>query len=217
MGGVVSGIFGDGGYGNLSDVFDKINQQLHQGSDQQQQQLKPYIDAGTGGLSGLQDWLAGMKDPSEAINNALSGYQQSDYSKNLLNSTLDQLKSAQATSGALGSGGGNMDIAGAANKINSADVNDYLNRYFGISDKYGQGQQGLAGMGLNATGQSNDALQRMLEAMAQAQTGGAQAGIAGQAYDDNWLKSIASLFGGQGGSGSGSGGLFSGISHLFGG
>lgn len=196
MGGVVKGIFGDGGYGGLSDAFNTIAQQAQGNFNQQQQNLAPYNQAGLGGLSGFQQWLAGMQDPSSAINKALGGYQESDYAKNLQQSVLDQMKSAQATSGALGSGGGNMDIGSATNKIMSNDVNDYLNRYFNINNQYGSGQQYLTNVGMQSNQQLNDALRQMLEMMAQSETGGAQANIAGKAFDQNIANSIFGALGG---------------------
>ena len=158
-------IFGRDPY---KDAFKQYQKYAQQGIGYHQ----PYYDAGKNALGGLQDWLGGMKDPSEFINKMMGQYKESPYAHNLQQQAMRAGQNMGSASGMTGSSPLMMQMQQNAGNIASQDQNQWLQNVLGINSQYGQGLGGLAGMGQGAAGQMSDIMDRLGQAAGGSRYGG---------------------------------------------
>lgn len=146
----------------------------------------PFLDFGKRAMPGYEQWLGGMKDPSQFINKLTSGYQESPYAKY----QQEQALRASGNAGAAGGLGGSTPMAQfnqqQAQGIASKDMNQWLQNVLGVNQQYGQGLFGQMGMGQHAA----DILSQMYGQMGQNMGGLAYGAGAGRNQD------IMSILGG---------------------
>lgn len=195
LGSGLGNMFGGGGYDDMTDAYNNIASQASGYIQNQNNQSAPYIQAGTGAIPNYQNWLSSMQDPSKYMANAMAGYQESPYAKYMKQQTLNQLGSQQAMTGQLGGGGGMMDMASAANDIDSNDVNQYLDRYNQINNAYGAGTSNLMDFGQRGIGQEDDFISKMMDALSNAEGNSAQSQFGGSQAASGLLSSLGSLLG----------------------
>lgn len=162
--GGLSSIFG-GLFGNSSSPYDKAMQQYQQYGDKATGVQNPFYQAGTEATGDYQDWLKGQKDPSGFINNLMGQYQESPYAQ------YQQQQSQRAGTNMASANGlsGSTPLAdymqNSAQKISSADQNQWLQNVLGINSQYGQGEQNLMSGGQNAANSMSGTYNNMGERM----------------------------------------------------
>ncbi len=189
FGGLLGGLFGDSGapYGKAMDQYEHW-------ANKAQQVQNPFYNAGTGAIGNYQDWLKGMKDPSQFMNNLMGKYQASPYSQYLQQQAQRGGQNAASASGMMGSTPMMEQMQQNSSNIASGDINKWLQNVLGINSQYGQGQQNLIQGGQNAA----NALTNMYGQMGQ-QMGEAAYGKEAGGQQDMWntiggLGSLAMMF-----------------------
>jgi hypothetical protein len=143
LGGIFGGLFGKNPYKNASKEYERY-------ANQSAGYQNPFFQAGTGALGDFQNYLKGMKDPSEFLNNLMKNYKESDYTKNLQNESERSGINAASASGLIGSTPFLKQQQKNAGEIAQGGMNDWLKQALGINSEYGQGLENLTGMGQNA-------------------------------------------------------------------
>lgn len=145
IGGLLGGIFGDSGA-----PYDAAMDQYQKWATKGEAAQNPFYSAGTGAIGNYQDWLKNMSNPTEFINNIMSNYKQSPYSRFLQQQNLRAGMNFGSASGLTGSTPLLEQMQANANNYASQDQNQWLQNVLGINTQYGQGQQNLMGVGQNA-------------------------------------------------------------------
>jgi hypothetical protein len=136
LGGIFGGLFGKNPYKNASKEYERY-------ANQAAGYQNPFFQAGTGALGDFQNYLKGMKDPSEFLNNLMKNYKESDYTKNLKSSAERSGINAASASGLIGSTPFLKQSQKNAGEIESAGMNDWLSNALGINKQYGSGLEDL--------------------------------------------------------------------------
>lgn len=163
LGGLLGGLFGNSGK-----PYDSAMEQYQQWANQAQGVNQPYLNAGNNAIPQYQDWLKGMKDPSQFINGLMQNYQQSPYTSFLQQQAQAAGTNAGSASGLTGSSALAQQMQQNAGNIAQQGMDSWLQNVLGINTQYGQGQQNLIGTGQNSanslTNMYNNMGQRMGEA-----------------------------------------------------
>lgn len=165
-GSILSGAFGNSDK-PYSDAGNKYEEYGNKAIDVQ----NPFYQAGLRGLSGYEDWLSGMKDPADFINNLMGGYSESAYAKNLTQQAMRAGTNAASASGLTGSTPFAMQMEQTAGGIASQDMDKWLKQVLGINSQYGAGERSLAGMGQHSADQMSRIYNDMGRFLAEMQYG----------------------------------------------
>lgn len=149
LGGIFGGLFGKDPYKGASKEYEKY---ANQASNYQ----NPFYQAGTGAMGDFQNYLKGMKDPSEFLNNLMKNYKESDYTKNLQNESERSGINAASASGLIGSTPFLKQQQKNAGEIAQGGMNDWLSQALGINSQYGGGLEKLMGMGQQSGNKLSD-------------------------------------------------------------
>ncbi len=187
LGGILGGMFGHSGR-----PYDKAMEQYQQYGNMAAGAQQPYANAGQGAIGNYQQWLQGQKDPSQFINNLMSGYQESPYAKYQQQQSMNAGTNAASASGLSGSTPMMQQLQQNAAGITSEDQNKWLQNVLGVNTQYGQGQNNLMQGGQNAANHLSDIYGNMGNKMGE-QTYNREA----SKNNDWWntLGGIGSLFG----------------------
>lgn len=166
LGGLLGGLFGNSGK-----PYDKAMEQYQQWMNQAQGVQQPYLDAGKQGMGNYQDWLTGMKDPSQFINGLMDNYQQSPYNSYLQQQAQNAGINAGSASGLTGSSALAQQMQQNAGNIAQQGMDSWLQNVLGINSQYGQGQQNMMGVGQNAANSLTNMYNQMGQNMGQAAYG----------------------------------------------
>lgn len=134
LGGSMGGSMGS----QPNDIWDAIRQFLGEGGNSGQQnnviqpqtpdsQNNPWVQ---GGQSSLAQWLSQMnqmKDPQGYVDKIMGGYSQSPWAKQQQQVAQDATLASNAASGLTGSGAEKTALQDQAQRITSADQQNYLN------------------------------------------------------------------------------------------
>jgi len=144
LAGLFGGLFGDsaGPYHEYSDWLQKA-----------QNAQNPFYNAGVGALGNYQDWLKGMKNPTDFINNMMKNYTQSPFAKYQQDQSIRAGQNAASASGLTGSTPFAQQLQQNAQNISSQDMNTWLQNVLGVNRQYGQGEQNLITGGQGAANQ----------------------------------------------------------------
>jgi|ERR1043166_77937 hypothetical protein len=147
MGSVVDTLFGGGqgqGYEDLQKAIEQGMNARKEWEGKGEEALSPYM-----GDPRLQKQyeqaIASGADPQALYNKILGGYQQSPFAKTQTEAGMNAIRSGGAASGLHGSGQEMQELQENAQKISSADMNDYLAKILGIRSNYLGQLGGLAG------------------------------------------------------------------------
>jgi len=110
----------------------------------------PFYNAGTGAIGDYQNYLKGMSDPSQFINDLMGGYNESPYSKYMQDQSMRAAQNMGSASGLSGSTPLTQFAQENAANIASGDMNQWLQNVLGINNQYGGGLEKLMGMGQNS-------------------------------------------------------------------
>jgi|ERR1700684_4082007 len=160
LGSLFGGIFGSGGKG-YNDAMKQYSKYFNKGAEYQQ----PFFDAGKGAIPDFQEWLKGMSDPSEFINNLMGNYKESDYSKYLQDQSMKAGNNAASANGLAGSTPFLQQIQENSGNIASKDMNQWLQNVLGINSEYGGGLNNLMGMGQNSANQLTELFKQLGQLM----------------------------------------------------
>lgn len=115
------------------------------------QYFQPYWNAGNQALGALQGQYGQLlNNPGAVMNRMGQGFQQSPGYQFQVNQALGAANRAGAAGGMAGSPMEQQNIAGTVNQMANQDYYNYLNHVTGLYGQGLQGEQGIAGMGLNA-------------------------------------------------------------------
>lgn len=166
LGGFLGGLFGDSGK-----PYDKAMEQYQQWMNQAQGVQQPFLDAGKQGMGDYQDWLKGMKDPSQFINGLMGDYQASPYTQYMQQQAQNAGVNAGSASGLMGSSALAQQMQQNAGNIAQQGLDSWLQNVLGINNQYGQGQQNMMGVGQNAANSLTNMYNQMGQNMGQAAYG----------------------------------------------
>ncbi len=166
LGGLLGGLFGNSG-----SPYDKAMEQYQQWMNQAQSVQQPYLDVGKQGMGNYQDWLTGMKYPSQFINGLMENYQQSPYTSYLQQQAQNAGINAGSASGLTGSSALAQQMQQNAGNIAQQGMDSWLQNVLGINSQYGQGQQNLMGIGQNSANALTNMYNQMGQNMGQAAYG----------------------------------------------
>ena len=185
LGGIFGGLFGKNPYKNAMKEYER-------GANQAANYQNPFYQAGTGAMGDFQNYLKGMKDPSEFLNNLMKNYHESDYTKNLQNESARAGTNAASASGLIGSTPFLKQSQQNAANISQQGMNDWLSNALGINKQYGGGLESLMGMGQNAGNKLSDIFSQLGENKA----GGAYGSdMAKNKQMQDFFSGLMSLFG----------------------
>ena len=192
LGGGIAGLFGKAG----KNPSDAAMGYLNQIPGQTKPYYQPYMDAGKGALSNLQnedgDLLNGTKQ-----NQLGENYKQSPGYQFALQQALQGSNNAAAMGGNLGMPQHEQSNMETAQGLASQDYNNYMQNQMGLYGQGLQGNQGLNQMGYNANTGYADMMAQLLGT--QGQYGAAGADWKNTQNKNNWANifgGLGSLFGG---------------------
>jgi len=110
----------------------------------------PFYQGGIEGMGKYKDWLNGMSNPQDFINNIMGGYQESPWARYQQQQAERAGTNAASASGLIGSTPWAQQMQQNAAGISSQDMQQWLANVLGINTQYGQGQQNLMNQGFNA-------------------------------------------------------------------
>lgn len=144
------GIFGNMFGGNAGDPYRDAGREYENWYNKGKQFQNPFYEAGVGAIPQFQEWLGGMKNPSDFINNLMGNYQESPWAHYQQEQAVRGAQNMGSASGLSGSTPLAQFAAQNARDISSQDMNQWLQHVLGINTQYGAGLGGQMGMGQNA-------------------------------------------------------------------
>jgi len=170
-----------------------------------QNTFNPYISAGAGELPNLQQQYNNMLDPN-FINQVGKNFQQSPGYQWQMNQALQGANQAAAAGGYAGTPAHQQQAETVASGLANQDYYNWLNHSLGARQQALQGEQGIAGLGLNAGGLLGQGLQGYARGLGnyaedQAENAMSQANLAyagKQNANETNLGGLGALFGGLG-------------------
>lgn len=166
----LSGFLG-GIFGNSGRPYDKAMEQYQHYANLGQATQQPFLNAGTNAIGNFQNWLSGMQNPSQFINNQMANYQESPYAHYLQQQAMNAGQNAASASGLIGSSPFIQQMQRDASGIASGDMNQWLQNVLGINSQYGQGQFGLMNSGQQSANALTDMYHKVGQQMAEAEYG----------------------------------------------
>jgi len=136
IGDAVGGLFG---MGSSSDPFKDASKQYTKYADQAASYQNPFYQSGKRSIPQYEDWLKGMSDPSEFINNLMGGYSTSPYSQYEQDQSMRASNNAASASGLTGSTPYQLQAQENASNLANKDMEQWLSHVLGINTEYGQG------------------------------------------------------------------------------
>lgn len=171
LGGFLGGMFGNSGA-----PYDKAMEQYGDWQKNAERVQNPFLQAGQMAIPQYQEWLKSMSNPSDFINQLMSQYQASPYSKYLQQQAMRAGTNAASASGLTGSTPFAEQMQTNAANIASGDINNWLQNVLGINTAYGAGTGNLITGGQGAanalTGMYGDIGKSMAEAAYGKEAGG---------------------------------------------
>lgn len=162
MGGGLLGAGLGGMFGGQKNPSDAAMPYLNQIPGQVGQYLNPYISAGASALPNLQQQYGALMNPN-FINQMGQSFQQSPGYQFQVNQATGAANRAAAAGGMLGSPQEQQNLAGSVTGMANQDYYNWLNHAMNAYGMGLQGEQGLAGMGLNASGMmSQDMMDQLM-------------------------------------------------------
>ena len=186
--GGVAGLFGNHHKTNPATA---ANAELNKISGQVKPYYDPYINAGRGALSDLQQrYQQQLNNPGELYNQLGAGYKESPGYANTMRAALTGVGNANAAGGTLGTPMHQQNAAETAGNVANKDFESYLNHIFGLYGQGLEGEQGLNTQGYDASSSMGNILGSVTGQRAQNAFTGQQGENAGRAQ--NW----SNIFGG---------------------
>ncbi len=150
------GMFNDSG-SPFRDESKVLQDYLNQGKQTQ----NPFYQSGVNAIPQREQWLAGMKDPSQFINNLMGKYSESPWAKFQQDQSARRFGNAGSASGLTGS----TPLASFEQQnmqdISSQDQDKWLKHVLGINTEYGKGLGDEVNTGQHAADQITDLLKSM--------------------------------------------------------
>jgi hypothetical protein len=145
LGQFFGGLFGhsDRPYKNAMDEYNKWMQK-GEGA------WNPFLQAGQGAIGDYQNWLKGMQNPGDFVNNLMGQYQESPYTHYLQQQSQRAGTNMGSASGLSGSSALAQQMQQNAGNIAQQGLDSWLKDALGINQMYGQGQGNLMQGGQNA-------------------------------------------------------------------
>lgn len=135
---------------NPGDAYKKSMEQYKKYFDKAAGYQEPFYESGKNALPGFEEWLGGMKDPSDFINQLMGNYEESPYAKYLQEQAMRAGNNFGSASGLTGSTALLQQMQENAGGIASKDQQDWLKNVLGINETYGSGLNNLIGKGMES-------------------------------------------------------------------
>lgn len=166
IGQILSGIFGDSGapYEKAMEQYEKYGQM---GANIQ----NPFMEYGKSAMPRMNEWLAGMKDPSGFINTLMGKYQESPWAKFQQDQSARRFGNEGSATGLTGSTPLTQFMQQNMHDISQQDMNQWLQNVLGVNTQYGQGVQNQITTGQNAANSLTNLYGNMANQMAEAAYG----------------------------------------------
>lgn len=145
----LAGILG-GLTGNSGAPYEAAEKELGDFYNRGRDIQNPFYNAGKNALGPFQDWLNGMKNPSDFINNLMGKYQESPWAKFQQQQSIRSAGNMGSATGLTGSTPLAQFEQQNARDISSQDMNQWLQNVLGINTQYGAGEQNLISGGQNS-------------------------------------------------------------------
>lgn len=157
-----------GMFGNQKNPADAAQPYLNQIPGMLQNNFGPYMQYGQAALPNLQNQYNQLMNPN-FINTMGKSFQQSPGLQFQINQATNAANRAAAAGGTLGTPAEQQNLANVTSGLANQDYYNWLNHAMGAYGMGLQGEQGMAGMGLNAAGQMSQGMEDAL--MSQANLG----------------------------------------------
>lgn len=169
LSGIMQGLFGNSGK-PYSDATSAYNNTIDQRFPQLQENINPYMEAGTNAIPQVNNALRGaegaygnvgaslsrMSDPRAFMDSILKGYQESPGAMMEREAGNKGINNAASASGMLGSGALYKSAADYNQRLTARDMQQYLQNILGINKDYLSGEMGratgLTNLGTNGYG-----------------------------------------------------------------
>jgi hypothetical protein len=202
LGSIAGGLFGNGG-----DSYKDAMKQYKKYADKSSGYQDPFYQSGKNSIPQYEQWLSGMSDPSQFINNLMGGYSESPYAQYQQQQGMRAAQNIGSATGLSGSTPLMLQSQQNAQDISSKDMDQWLQNVLGINNQYGQGLNTNINRGQGAANNLSNIYNNLGNQMGGAAYG---AGMANQSQLSNILSGLLGIgsnipFGG-GSSGGSSGG-----------
>lgn len=134
-----AGTLAGGLFGSPDDPYKKMMKQATRYADQAASYQNPFYNSGVNSIPQYEEWLGGMKDPSEFINNLMGGYSASPYAQYQQEQSMRSANNMASANGLSGSTPMMLQAQENASNISSGDMNNWLSQVLGINTQYGSG------------------------------------------------------------------------------
>lgn len=151
---ILDDLFGGGKEKAAEDAQRRIQQGMDAARQQEQrgeQAFDPYMQNRGDILNQYRQALAQGADPTAFLNQIMSQYRMSPEVQNQINYGTQAANRAAAASGMLGSSAEQQEVASRAQAMRSQDMQNFLNRVFGLRSQYLGGLGGLEQQGFGAS------------------------------------------------------------------
>ena len=173
--------FFGGLFGNTAGPYKDAMKQFEKYYGQANQMQSPFYQAGVGAIPQYQNYLGGMKNPSQFINNIMGGYQESPWAKFQQDQATRAAQNQGSAMGLTGSTPLTQYAQQNARDISSQDMGSWLQNVLGVNKQYGEGLNNLVSGGQGAANNMSNMLAQLAQLMGQ----GAYGAGAGQNQDRN--------------------------------
>jgi hypothetical protein len=134
LGSTIGGLFGNGG-----DPYKDAMKQYTKYSNKAAGYQNPFYESGKNSIPQYEQWLQGMSNPSEFINNLMGGYSESPFAKYQQEQSMRAAQNMGSANGLSGSTPLMLQAQENSQNISSKDQNQWLQNVLGANTEYGQG------------------------------------------------------------------------------
>lgn len=198
IGSTIGGLFGGGG-----DPYKDAMKQYKMYADKAAGYQNPFYQSGVNSIPQYEDWLKGMSDPSQFINNLMGGYSESPYSQYQQQQSMRAAQNMGSANGLSGSTPMMLQAQQNAQDISSKDMDQWLQNVLGVNTQYGQGLNTNINRGQQSANQLSNIYSNLGNQMGGAKYG---QGMANQSKFSDLISGLLGLTAAGAGSMTGGGG-----------
>lgn len=132
LGATLGGIFG-----LFNNPYSGSSSQAKKYANQAASYQQPFYNSGVNSIQPYEDWMSGMQDPAEFINNLMGQYSESPQARYEEDQGMRAATNAGSANGLTGSTPLMQQEQENAENISSEDINSWLKNVLGINTEYG--------------------------------------------------------------------------------
>lgn len=150
VGASIMDVFGSSPFSGYASDMGDIEKQMQQWTEKGAGYYQPFYSAGTAAIPQYQARLGQMADPTAFFKSMMSGYQESPLSQFQRQQGMQDINSAAASRGLLGSTAQGRNLLDFSQNLSAKDMEDYFKNLMGINTEYMGGLGNLMGQGFQA-------------------------------------------------------------------